>query len=70
MHNLSERRVFSKNVRLDLDNLYVTNSKDFDKPKVSCYSADQDEPTLLFNKEHRYRKKKRKESNNIWLSVI
>ena len=37
----SDRRLFSMNLRLELDNLCVADSKYMGKPKVSCCCADQ-----------------------------
>ena len=61
MQNLLDRRLFSRNMWLELDNLYATVSTDTGKLKATCYCADQQEPTLLFKKGHRYGKEKGKE---------
>ena len=61
MQNLLDRGLFSRNMRLELNNLCVAVSTDIGKLKASCYRADQQESTLLFNKGHRYGKKKGKE---------
>ena len=69
MQNLLDGRLFSRNMRLEFDNLCATVSTDTGKLKASCYRADQQESTLLFNKGHRYGKKKGEEFM-AWLSVI
>ena len=61
MQNLLDRRLFSRNMGLELDNLCATISTDTGKLKASCFRADQQEFALLLNKGHRYGKKKGKE---------
>ena len=41
MYNLSGWKLFSRDMRLELDNLCVADSTVTDKPKASCYCADQ-----------------------------
>ena len=41
MHNLSNRRLFSKDVRLKLDNLWLIDSADTGKQKFGSYCAEQ-----------------------------
>lgn len=47
MHNLSDRRLVSRNKRLELDDLCLAD-KETGKPKVICYRADQQGILRLF----------------------
>ena len=41
MHNFSNCRIFSRDIQLELDNLWLTDLMDTGKPKFSCYHVDQ-----------------------------
>ena len=60
MHNLSDRTLFFRDVRLELDNLCVTDLTYTSKPKLGCYGADQ--LTNVFFLSIRLRKNAQKQS--------
>ena len=67
MHNLSNRRLFSRDVQLELDNLCATDSADTSKPKFGCYCTEHQTNALFLS--IRLRKNARKQSFLVHISL-